>query len=32
VFDLVCIGLTLLFFAAAWWLARGCQALEDEEE
>lgn len=31
-FDLICIGLVLLFFALSVWLVRGCVALEEEED
>jgi len=30
--DLLCVVLTVLFFAVAALLARGCEALESEEE
>ncbi len=31
-FDLLCVGLVILFFAVALLLARGCEALEKEED
>ena len=31
-FDLICVGLVLLFFVLAVWLVRGCAALEKEED
>ncbi len=31
-FDLTCVGLTILFFAVAAWFVRGCEALEKEED
>jgi hypothetical protein len=30
--DLLCVGLTLLFFAIAALFVRGCEALEHEED
>jgi hypothetical protein len=30
-FDLLCLGLTLLFFVVAVLFVRGCEALEEEE-
>ncbi len=30
--DLICVALTLIFFALAVALTRGCEALEKEEE
>lgn len=30
--DLLCLGLTVLFFAVAALFVRGCEALEREEE
>jgi hypothetical protein len=30
--DLLCVGLTILFFAVAVLLVRGCEALEGEED
>jgi hypothetical protein len=30
--DLLCVGLTVLFFAVAVLFVRGCQALEKEED
>jgi hypothetical protein len=30
--DLLCVGLTLLFFAIAALLVRGCEALEREKD
>jgi hypothetical protein len=31
-FDLLCVGLTVLFFAVAVLFARGCESLEKEED
>jgi len=31
-FDLLCVGITLLFFAVAAAFVRGCEALEKEED
>jgi hypothetical protein len=31
-FDLLCVGLTLLFFVVAVLFVRGCEALEAEED
>ena len=31
-FDLICVVLTLLFFAVALLFVRGCEALEREED
>jgi len=31
-FDVICVALTLVFFAVALALARGCEALEKEEQ
>ena len=31
-FDLFCVGLTVLFFAVAASFVRGCEALEKEED
>lgn len=31
-FDLLCFGLTVLFFAVAALFVRGCEALEKEED
>jgi hypothetical protein len=31
-FDLICIGLSVLFFAVAALFVRGCEALEKEED
>ena len=31
-FDLMCVGLTVLFFAVAVLFAGGCEALEHEED
>ena len=31
-FDVLCVGITLLFFAVAVAFVRGCEALEKEED